>query len=72
MSAENRSSITANGKEHEIVLPCTVRQFLGHLGWKPTQVVVELNGQVLAKGSLDRQQLAGGDQLEVIIPVAGG
>ena len=62
----------ANGEEQEIGLPCTVTEFLAGLGWKPTQVVVERNGDVLAKADYDTTGLADGDRLEIIIPVAGG
>jgi thiamine biosynthesis protein ThiS len=35
-------------------------------------VVVERNGDVLARGELRTLMLANGDRLEVIVPVAGG
>lgn len=71
MKAES-ISIIANGEPREIALPCTVGEFLGRLGWKPSQVVVEYNGQVLRKETVRTTPLKGGDQLEIIVPVAGG
>ncbi len=70
--AETTARIVANGDEQEIRLPCTVTAFLLGLGWKPSQVVVERNREVLAKADYDTTALADGDQLEIIIPVAGG
>ncbi len=64
--------INANGKEVSVSLPCSVEEFVRHCGWKATQVVVEHNGQVLARSTLDRVQLQEGDRIEVITPVAGG
>ena len=40
--------------------------------WKPTQVVVEYNGQVLGRAELTETMLKDGDSLEVIVAVAGG
>ena len=71
MSADS-ASILANGKPEQVGLPCTVAEFLARCGWKPTQVVVELNGQVMVRSELGRRPLAAGDRLEVIVPVAGG
>ena len=71
MNAET-ASITANGKVEQVRLPCSVTEFLAGCGWRPTQVVVELNGQVLARSDLERSPLAAGDRLEIIVPVAGG
>ena len=71
MKAES-ITITANGEPREIGLPCTVGEFLGRLGWKASQVVVEHNGQVLLKEAVRTTPLRDGDQIEVIVPVAGG
>ena len=64
--------ICANGKEVTITLPCSIGEFVKRCGWRATQVVVEYNGRVLERSSLDRIQLRAGDCLEVITPVAGG
>jgi sulfur carrier protein len=65
-------TILANGKEEEIGLPCSVANFVNGRGWKPTQVVVEYNGQVLERAKLTETMLKGGDTLEVIVAVVGG
>lgn len=65
-------TISANGKQEHIQLPCSVADFLDSHGWKTTQVVVECNGHVLERNELGRVMLGSGDQLEVIVPVAGG
>jgi thiamine biosynthesis protein ThiS len=66
------ASIIANGESKPIDLPCTVEDFIKQSGWRPTQVVVEHNGSVLTRSSLQAVQLKDGDRLEVIVPVAGG
>jgi thiamine biosynthesis protein ThiS len=64
--------ITANGKAERLESACSVAEFIEAHGWKPTQVVVEKNGSVLARNELRRLVLTDGDCLEVIVPVAGG
>ncbi len=66
------ANLTVNGQVQEVQLPCTVAGFLAERGWKPTQVVVEYNGNVLERNKLATQKLQDGDILEIIIPVAGG
>ena len=66
------AEIKVNGKLVGIPVRCTVGQFIERNGWKPTQVVVELNGQVVPRGRVGEVQLVPGDCLEVIVPVAGG
>jgi thiamine biosynthesis protein ThiS len=70
--SNRKIDITANGKHLQVSLQCSLADFLTQSGWKPTQVVVELNGNVLARGKVGEVELREGDQLEVIVPVAGG
>jgi sulfur carrier protein len=65
-------SITINGRKELICLPCTVARILETGGLKVTQIVVEHNGKVLPRAQLAETFLRGGDNLEVIVPVAGG
>ena len=65
-------AIFANGKEEQVELPCSVANFVTGRGLKPTQVVVEYNGQVLERAELTHTMLMAVDSLEVIVAVAGG
>ena len=67
-----RVAILANGQKQEVSLPCSVADFVQGCGWKTTQVVVEHNGVVVGREELGRVMLQDGDQLEIIVPVAGG
>jgi len=69
---DERATIEANGKPIQIELPCSLAEFLGQCGWRPTQVVVELNGEVVPRRQADIVKLKEGDRLEIIMPVAGG
>ncbi len=64
--------IVANGTEKTITGPCNVSEFIHQCGWKPTQVVVEYNGNILPRKDMSSAWLQTGDQLEIIVPVAGG
>ncbi|HUI06754.1 MAG TPA: sulfur carrier protein ThiS [Verrucomicrobiae bacterium] len=70
--ASERAAVRANGQRREIDLPCSVADFVQGCGWKTTQVVVEHNGAVVGRQELGRAMLKDGDQLEIIVPVAGG
>jgi len=67
-----RGAIVANGQRQEVNLPCSVADFVRGCGWKTTQVVVEHNGTVVGREELGQAMLKEGDQLEIIVPVAGG
>ena len=66
------AKIIANGISTEIDQPCRLADWLKQSGLKPTQVVVELNGEVVLRTQLEDVNLFDGDRLEVILPVAGG
>jgi thiamine biosynthesis protein ThiS len=66
------ATILANGEREQVKLPCSVADFVAGHGWKTTQVVVEFNGRVLQRDEFGRTMLCGGEQLEIIVPVAGG
>ena len=65
-------TVLANGKPEQVEPPCSVAKFVTARGWKSTQVVVECNGRVLRRDEMEAAMLGDGDQLEIIVPVAGG
>ncbi|HTD85545.1 MAG TPA: sulfur carrier protein ThiS [Candidatus Binatia bacterium] len=64
--------ITANGKQIETELPCTLEQFLVSQNLLPRSVVVEHNGQAVAPSEFPSRQLGPGDRLYIVRIVAGG
>jgi len=68
----NAASITANGKQIEAKLPCTLEQFLVAQKLQPRSVVVEHNGEAVAPSEFSRRLLHAGDRLEIVKIVAGG
>jgi len=66
------STITANGKTFSLAELTTVEAFLNQLNISSRWVVVELNGEPLAKDQFDKTTLKHEDKLEVVTPIAGG
>jgi thiamine biosynthesis protein ThiS len=64
--------VTANGKQVESNLPCTIEQFLIAQKLLPRSVVVEHNGEAVTPSEFSNRNLAAGDRLEIVKIVAGG
>lgn len=64
--------ITANGRQIEAQLPCTIEEFLVAQGLLPRSVVVEHNGEAVAPSEFSQRRLNAGDRLEIVKIVAGG
>lgn len=67
-----RNTITANGAEVAVALPCTLEQFLVAHQLLPRSVVVEHNGEAVAPSEFTHRPLRHGDRLEIVRIVAGG
>ncbi len=65
-------TLVVNGAPRSASRGQSVGDLLATTGFKPTQVVVERNGQVLDRAGLARVALQEGDRIEIIVPVAGG
>ena len=66
------SSITANGRQVEAKLPCSIEEFLVEQNLLPRSVVVEHNGEAVAPSEFSQRRLNAGDRLEIVKIVAGG
>ena len=66
------SLITANGRQVEASLPCSIEQFLVAQELLPRSVVVEHNGNAVAPSEFSGRILQPGDKLEIVKIVAGG
>ena len=65
--------LTINGKT--VILPeeaTTLSRFLEAKGLNPLMLVVEYNGEILARDTYDAVQLQPGDVLEIVQMMAGG
>jgi thiamine biosynthesis protein ThiS len=65
-------SVTANGRQIEAALPCSLEEFLVAQKLLPRSVVVEHNGEAVAPSEFSQRRLNTGDRLEIVKIVAGG
>ena len=72
MHPANQSFVTANGRQIEAKLPCTIEAFLVAQKLFPRSVVVEHNGEAVAPSEFSSRMLQAGDRLEIVKIVAGG
>ena len=64
--------VRLNGKEREVEAGHSVRSLLESLELNPSLVVVELNKEILARGSYGDAPVREGDTLELVHFVGGG
>lgn len=64
--------ITANGDEVVVPEGASTEDLLAQLGLGAKWVLVERNGQPVARSQLSTTRLAEGDRLELVRAVAGG
>ncbi|MBV8365982.1 MAG: sulfur carrier protein ThiS [Candidatus Eremiobacteraeota bacterium] len=62
----------ANGKSREIASGTTIADMLAQAGLQTMQVVVEYNGQPLARERFAHTHIAAGDRVEIAQMVGGG
>lgn len=65
-------TITANSKQYQVAENATVAEFLSQLQIKTKWVVVERNGEPIAREEFTKVLLKEGDKLEIVTPIAGG
>ena len=65
-------SVTANGRQVQASVPCSIEQFLLDQNLLPRSVVVEHNGEAVAPSDFSQRQIGAGDKLEIVKIVAGG
>ncbi len=64
--------VVANGEPVELGEGATVDDLLGSLGLAGRWVLVERNGEPVARGDLASTVLGDGDRIELVRAVAGG
>ena len=62
----------ANGKAREIAAGTTVADVIAEAGLQTMQVVVEYNGEPLARDRFEQTPIAAGDRIEIAQMVGGG
>jgi sulfur carrier protein len=70
MSAPIR--ITLNGAPREFPAPLTFSQLLHELELAGRRLAVERNGEIVPRSRFEREAIADGDRVEVVMAVGGG
>lgn len=71
-SGREAIAITLNGEDREVPAGLTVSGLLTHLGLHERLVVVELNREILRRGSYGEALVSAGDTIELVHFVGGG
>ncbi len=64
--------IVANGEPLDVADSATVATLIEALGLAGQRCAVELNGDIVPRGSWGERMLAAGDRLEVVRAIGGG
>ncbi len=64
--------VTINGDERDIATDTTIASFLAERNLKPQMVVIEYNGEILARDRYQSTTIEDGDTLEIVQMMAGG
>jgi len=64
--------LTVNGEPRRFDAPLTAAQLVAGLQLTGKRVALERNGEIVPRGQFDRQQLADGDRIEIVVAVGGG
>jgi thiamine biosynthesis protein ThiS len=64
--------LTVNGEPHDVPAPITVAELLDRFGIGAGRVAVEVNEEVVPRGTYAARHLAVGDRVEIVHFVGGG
>jgi len=64
--------LTVNGDKQTVEEPLTLLAFLASHDLTPARVVVERNGEIVARARFEEVVIADGDVLEIVQMMAGG
>jgi len=64
--------LTVNGEPHDLPAPLTLAELLSRLGLAAERVAVEVNEEVVPRGTYEARHLARGDRVEIVHFVGGG
>ena len=65
-------AITLNGEPRQFPGPLSCQQLIDALELAGKRVALERNGEIVPRSRFGEQQLADGDQLEIVVAVGGG
>lgn len=72
MDGRRPEMITVNGKEIEYEEGASVASLLAQLNYVLPQIVVRLNGKLIARNSYEETRINDGDVIDAVHPMVGG
>jgi thiamine biosynthesis protein ThiS len=66
------STVTVNGKPHDLAPGATVADLIHSLGRDPARIFAEVNGDVVLPAEYECHRLHDGDRVELLAFVGGG
>ena len=65
-------TVSINGTSRQLPVSINVAALIEILGYTGKRIALERNGEIVPRSTFTTQQLADGDQLEVVVAVGGG
>ena len=65
-------SVTINGTQRTFDKPPSIAELIRQMELAGKRIAIERNGEIVPRSQFDRQLLAGGDRLEIVVAVGGG
>ena len=65
-------TVSINGASRQFPVSINVAALIDILGYTGKRIALERNGEIVPRSTFTTQQLADGDQLEVVVAVGGG
>ena len=65
-------TVSINGASRQFPVSINVAALIEILGYTGKRIALERNGEIVPRSTFTTQQLADGDQLEVVVAVGGG
>ncbi|NNM70764.1 MAG: sulfur carrier protein ThiS [Gallionella sp.] len=65
-------TVSINGASRQLPVSINVAALIEILGYTGKRIALERNGEIVPRSTFTTQQLADGDQLEVVVAVGGG
>ncbi len=73
LSAQSKViTLSINGETRRFTAPLNVAELVDQLAYTGKRIALERNGEIVPRSTFATQQLADGDQLEVVVAVGGG
>lgn len=64
--------LTVNGERQELATGASVMDLVNHMAMDKHRFAVEVNGEIVPRGTLAEHELQDGDRVEIVQAIGGG